>query len=44
MSLPISYDDVVAAHARLQGVAHKTPVLTSATANAMTGAELFFKA
>ena len=29
MSLPISYDDVVAAHARLQGVAHKTPVLTS---------------
>ena len=44
MSLPISYDDVVAAHARLQGVAHKTPVLTSSTANAMTGAELFFKA
>ncbi|CAJ0721139.1 L-threo-3-hydroxyaspartate ammonia-lyase [Ralstonia edaphis] len=44
MSLPISYDDVVAAHARLHGVAHKTPVLTSATANAMSGAELFFKA
>ncbi|ANA35417.1 L-threo-3-hydroxyaspartate ammonia-lyase [Ralstonia mannitolilytica] len=44
MSLPISYDDVVAAHARLQGVAHKTPVLTSSTANAQTGAELLFKA
>ena len=44
MSLPLSYDDIAAAHARLQGVAHKTPVLTSCTANAQTGAELFFKA
>ncbi|QUP56514.1 threo-3-hydroxy-L-aspartate ammonia-lyase (plasmid) [Ralstonia syzygii] len=42
-SLPITYDDVVAAHARLQGQAHRTPVLTSSTANALTGAELFFK-
>ncbi|MDC6176817.1 threonine/serine dehydratase [Ralstonia solanacearum] len=42
-TLPITYDDVVAAHARLQGQAHRTPVLTSATANALTGAELFFK-
>ncbi|CBJ35854.1 threo-3-hydroxy-L-aspartate ammonia-lyase [Ralstonia solanacearum] len=42
-TLPITYDDVVAAHARLQGQAHRTPVLTSSTANALTGAELFFK-
>ncbi|MHA6885908.1 threo-3-hydroxy-L-aspartate ammonia-lyase [Ralstonia pseudosolanacearum] len=42
-TLPITYDDVVAAHARLQGQAHRTPVLTSITANALTGAELFFK-
>ncbi|QOK94381.1 threo-3-hydroxy-L-aspartate ammonia-lyase (plasmid) [Ralstonia pseudosolanacearum] len=42
-TLPITYDDVVAAHARLQGQAHRTPVLTSTTANALTGAELFFK-
>lgn len=42
-TLPITYDDVVAAHARLQGQVHRTPVLTSTTANAMTGAELFFK-
>ncbi|AKZ29273.1 threo-3-hydroxy-L-aspartate ammonia-lyase [Ralstonia nicotianae] len=42
-TLPITYDDVVAAHARLQGQVHRTPVLTSTTANALTGAELFFK-
>ncbi|MHA6848236.1 threo-3-hydroxy-L-aspartate ammonia-lyase [Ralstonia syzygii] len=42
-TLPITYDDVVAAHARLQGQAHRTPVLTSSTANALAGAELFFK-
>ena len=41
--LAISYADVVAAHARLAGVAHRTPVLTSSTANALTGAQLFFK-
>ncbi len=29
---------------RLDGVAHRTPVLTSRTADAMTGARLFFKA
>ncbi|ARU24417.1 transmembrane protein (plasmid) [Ralstonia solanacearum] len=42
-TLPITYDDVVAAHDRLQGQVHRTPVLTSTTANALTGAELFFK-
>ncbi|PTL81178.1 threo-3-hydroxy-L-aspartate ammonia-lyase [Vitiosangium sp. GDMCC 1.1324] len=42
--LPISFEDVAAAHERIRAVAHRTPVLTSATANAATGAELFFKA
>ncbi|TDV18392.1 threo-3-hydroxy-L-aspartate ammonia-lyase [Paraburkholderia caballeronis] len=42
-TLPISYDDVVAAHERIRGVAHRTPVLTSTTANELTGAQLFFK-
>jgi threonine dehydratase len=41
--LAIDYDDVAAAHGRLQGVAHRTPVTTSQTANALTGAQLFFK-
>ena len=41
--LAINYADVAAAHARLQGVAHRTPVHTSQTANALTGAQLFFK-
>jgi threonine dehydratase len=41
--LAISFDDVMSAQARLAGVAHRTPVLTSSTANAMTGAQLFFK-
>ena len=43
MSLAISYDDVAAAAQRLAGVAHRTPVLTSQTADAQTGAQLFFK-
>ena len=38
-----TYADVVAAAARLQGFAHRTPVATSATANALAGAEVFFK-
>ena len=41
--LAIDYADVAAAHARLQGVAHRTPVHTSQTANEITGAQLFFK-
>jgi len=43
MTLAIAYDDVAAAHARLQGVAHRTPVMTSQTADALTGGRLFFK-
>jgi threonine dehydratase len=42
-ALPTFADVADAAH-RLQGVAHRTPVLTSRTADAMTGAALFFKA
>lgn len=38
-----TYDDVQAAAARLKGVAHRTPVMRSATADALLGAELFFK-
>jgi threonine dehydratase len=38
-----SYDDVVAAARRIEGHAHKTPVLTSRTANRELGAEVFFK-
>lgn len=41
-SLP-TYADVVAASARIAGVAHRTPVMTSRTANSELGAEVFFK-
>ena len=44
MHLPVTYADVVAAAARIEGAAHRTPVLTSSTADAMTGAQVFFKA
>ncbi|NIX75519.1 threo-3-hydroxy-L-aspartate ammonia-lyase [Microvirga terricola] len=39
-----TYEDVVAAAGRIEGIAHRTPVLTSRTADAKTGATLFFKA
>jgi len=38
-----TYDEVVAAAARIQGHAHNTPVLTSRTANELLGAQVFFK-
>lgn len=38
-----TFDDVAAASQRLAGVAHRTPVLTSHTADARAGASLFFK-
>ena len=41
--LAISYDDVAEAHRRIAGAVHRTPTLTSATANALAGARLFFK-
>jgi threo-3-hydroxy-L-aspartate ammonia-lyase len=40
---PVTYDDVAAAALRLEGVAHRTPVATSRTFDALTGAEVFFK-
>lgn len=42
MQLP-TYDDVIAAAARLEGHAHRTPVLRSATADARWGTQFFFK-
>jgi len=39
-----TFEDVARAARRLDGAAHKTPVLTSRTADARTGARLFFKA
>lgn len=42
-SLP-TYGDVVIAAARIAGAAHRTPVLTSRTADERSGASLFFKA
>ncbi len=38
-----TYDDVAAASARIAPAAHRTPVLTSRTADEETGASLFFK-
>jgi threonine dehydratase len=38
-----TYEDVTAAAGRIQGHAHKTPVLTSTTVNDDLGAEVFFK-
>ena len=42
LALP-TYDDVAAAAGRLQGHAHRTPVLRSATIDQLLGAQLFFK-
>ncbi|MGW4226468.1 threo-3-hydroxy-L-aspartate ammonia-lyase [Streptomyces bauhiniae] len=39
----LTLDDVRAAAARLEGVAHRTPVVTSRTLNARVGAEVFIK-
>lgn len=38
-----TYQDVEAAARRLSGVAHRTPILTSRTIDAQTGAQVFFK-
>lgn len=38
-----TYDDVVSAAQRLDGTAHRTPVLTSRLLDAELGAEVFFK-
>jgi len=39
----VAFDDVRAAAQRLDGVARRTPVITSRTLNARTGAEVFLK-
>ncbi|MGU3406846.1 threo-3-hydroxy-L-aspartate ammonia-lyase [Methylobacterium brachiatum] len=39
-----TFADVARAAERIAGIAHRTPVLTSRTADARTGAKLFFKA
>jgi threo-3-hydroxy-L-aspartate ammonia-lyase len=41
--LPISYGDIVAAHQRSAGVVHRTPILTSRTADETVRARAFFK-
>ncbi|MDB5879203.1 MAG: serine dehydratase [Variovorax sp.] len=43
MTLLPTYQDVVDAAARLEGHAHRTPVLRSSTADTRWGAEFFFK-
>lgn len=43
MSLVISFDDVKSAAQVIQGVAHRTPVLTSRTINTLTGYQVYFK-
>ncbi|MGO3889487.1 MAG: threo-3-hydroxy-L-aspartate ammonia-lyase [Paenalcaligenes sp.] len=45
MTTPLlpTYDDVQAAAQRLEGHAHRTPVMTSRTLNDLWGAEVFFK-
>ena len=40
---PPTYEDVASAAYRLRGIAHRTPVLRSSTADALLGAQLFFK-
>jgi threonine dehydratase len=42
IALP-EFADVVAAAQRLDGIAHRTPVLRSRTADALLGAQVFFK-
>ena len=41
--LAVTYEDIRQASLRLEGKAHRTPVLTSRTVDALTGARVFFK-
>ena len=43
MNPDVSWEDVAAAHHRIRNHARRTPALTSATADALTGASVFFK-
>ncbi|HEX4763675.1 MAG TPA: threo-3-hydroxy-L-aspartate ammonia-lyase [Usitatibacter sp.] len=40
---PVTYADVEAAARRLEGVAHRTPIATSSTFDALAGCEAYFK-
>jgi len=42
-ALPVTFADIEAAASRLEGIAHRTPVMTSRTADAKAGGSLFFK-
>jgi len=41
--MDVTYRDIEAAHERIRGAAKRTPVLTSATIDALAGAQVFFK-
>jgi threonine dehydratase len=41
--MTVTYDDVAAAHERIKPHARRTPVLTSSTVDALSGARVFFK-
>src|SRR3954469_11193375 len=41
--MTVSYEDVAAAHERIKSHARRTPVMTSGTVDALTGASVFFK-
>lgn len=41
--LPVSFEDVVAASELLDGVANRTPVMTSITLDEKLGAKVFLK-
>ncbi len=42
LDLP-TYDDMLAAHARIKPYIHRTPILTSSFLNTLSGCEIFFK-
>ena len=41
--MDVNFDDVARAHERIRAHVHRTPVLTSASVDALTGATVFFK-
>ena len=41
--MAVNFDDLARAHERIKGHVHRTPVLRSATVDARTGAQVFFK-
>ncbi len=43
MTVPLSLPDIRAAAARIRGIAHRTPVMTSRLVDAACGAHVFFK-